>query len=162
MTKKRISPQSAKSKGRRLQHWICKQISELTGYEWGSSGEDKPIESRPMGQSGSDVRMESQVRKLFPFSVEAKNQEKWNIPQWVEQAKENTIEGTDWILVVSRNHYKKPILIIDAEVFFSILKKVSYEDKKVVSEKKNREERIKRRTKKETVKEKEENNQKRK
>jgi len=118
--KKRITPQSAKAKGRHLQQWICKKVSELTGYEWGSSGEDKPIESRPMGQSGTDIRMESQVRKLFPFSVECKFQETWNIPGWIEQAKKNQTKETDWLLVCKRSQ-KPPVVIMDAMKFFTIL-----------------------------------------
>lgn len=121
--KKRIRPQSAKAKGRRLQQWACKKISELTGYEWGSSGDDKPIESRPMGQSGTDVRMESHVRKLFPYSVECKFQESWSIPAWIEQAKANEAEGTDWLLIVKRSQ-KRPVVIMDATKFFELLNKI--------------------------------------
>lgn len=122
MPKKKITPQSAKGKGRRLQQWVCKKISELTGYEWGSSGTDCPIESRPMGQSGADVRMESQVRKLFPFSVECKYQETWHIPAWIRQAKENKNKNDDWLLVVRKNRHD-PIIIMDAKRFFEILNK---------------------------------------
>jgi len=121
MSKKKITPQSAKAKGRRLQQWVCSKISELTGYEWGSNGEDYAIESRPMGQSGTDVRMESHVLKKFPFSVEAKAVEKMAIPQWVRQAEENKIEGTDWLLVCKQSR-KKAIVIMDAERFFELLK----------------------------------------
>ena len=119
--KKRISTQSAKAKGRRLQQYACEKISELTGYEWGSSGDDKPIESRPMGQSGTDVRMESHVRKLFPYSVECKFQESWSVPAWIEQARTNQTEGTDWLLIMKHSQ-KSPVVVIDAEKFFEILK----------------------------------------
>ena len=118
--KKRIRPQSAKAKGRQLQQWACQKISELTGFEWGSPGNDKPIESRPMGQSGTDVRMESQVRALFPYSVECKFQETWSIPAWIEQAKENQVEETDWLLICKRSR-KPPVVVMDAEKFFEIL-----------------------------------------
>lgn len=121
--KKRISPQSAKAKGRNLQKWSCKKISELTGFEWGSSGDDKPIESRPMGQSGTDVRMESQVRALFPFSVECKFQESWAVHSWIEQAKENQAEGTDWLLICKRSR-KPPVVIMSAVKFFEILEHI--------------------------------------
>lgn len=118
--KKRISISSAKAKGRDLQHWTCQKIAELTGCEWGASGEDKPIESRPMGQHGCDVRMESHVRALFPFSVECKRQESWSVPAWVEQAKKNRMDDTDWLLVIKRSH-KEPIIVMDAERFFVLL-----------------------------------------
>ncbi len=123
MSKKKIKPQSAKNKGRKFQKWVAEKISGLTGYEWGSSGEDKPIESRPMGQSGVDIRMESQVKKVFPYSVECKAQENWSIHQWIDQAKENQEEGTDWLLFCKRSR-KDPVVIMDAEIFFELLKKV--------------------------------------
>ena len=119
----RIKVQSAKAKGRRLQQWACKQISQITGYEWGSSGDDKPIESRPMGQSGTDVRMESQVRKMFPFSVECKAQESWGVHSWIDQARANQEEGTDWLVVAKRSR-QKPVVIMDAERFFEIYKQI--------------------------------------
>ena len=64
---RKISIASAKDKGRRLQKWVCEKISEITGFEHGSDGDDKPIESRGGGQSGVDVRLEPEVKKLFPF-----------------------------------------------------------------------------------------------
>lgn len=120
---RKITRQSAKDKGRRLQSWACKKVSEITGFEWGSSGEDKPIESRPMGQHGTDVRMESQVIKLFPFSVECKYRETWSVPQWIQDTKENQIEGTDWLLIIKKNHLD-PVVIMDAERFFEIYRKL--------------------------------------
>ena len=119
--KHRISVQAAKAKGRNLQQYVCKMVSEITGFEWGSSGDDKPIESRPMGQKGMDIRMESQVRELFPFSVECKFQESWAVHGWIEQAKGNQMKGTDWLLVCKRSR-KKPVVIMDADSFFSLYK----------------------------------------
>ncbi len=116
--KKRITVASAKDKGRRLQKWVCEKISDLTGYEW---GHDCPIESRAMGQNGVDVRMEKKVLELFPYSVECKAQEKWSIPAWIEQAQSNIIQDTEWLLFVRRSR-SRPIVILDAEVFFDILK----------------------------------------
>ena len=114
-----MSTASRKDKGRRLQQWVCKKIAELTGFEW---GHDKPIESRGMGQCGVDVRLESCVLEKFPFSVECKNQESWAVHNWIKQAQENQVQGTDWLLVAKRNH-NKPVVILDAEVFFKLLDK---------------------------------------
>jgi hypothetical protein len=118
--KKRISVSSAKGKGRGLQQYVCQKIADLTGFEWGSAGSDKPIESRSMGASGCDVRMESHVRRVFPFSVECKRQENWSVPAWIEQAKQNQVAGTDWLLVCRRSH-SEPIIVMDAERFFVLL-----------------------------------------
>ncbi|MCK9576902.1 MAG: hypothetical protein M0R51_13445 [Clostridia bacterium] len=118
--KPRMKTSSCKQKGRVLQQWTCAEISKITGYSW---GHDEPIESRGMGQNGVDVRMESAVQKLFPFSVECKNCESWSVHSWIEQSKANQKEGTDWLIVAKRNR-GKPVVVIDAEVFFALMEKV--------------------------------------
>lgn len=118
--KKRIKTSSAKAKGRDLQKWVCKKISELTGQEW---GKDCEIESRPMGQSGVDVRLGPSVRHLFPFSVECKRQENWSVPSWIEQAKSNCASHHDWLLFMRRNR-TEPIVAMDAEAFFRLLERL--------------------------------------
>ncbi len=117
MGKKRITVQSAKQKGRIMQQWVCAQISNITGYSWGP---DQPIESRPMGQAGPDVRLEKDVQRMFPFSVECKWQESWSIPAWIKQAKANQKADTAWLLVMKRSR-DRPVVVMDAEVFFDIL-----------------------------------------
>jgi hypothetical protein len=114
--KQRITHQSAKSKGRTLQQWVCQRIADLTGFAWGM---DEPISSRPMGQCGTDVRMEAGVLKKFPFSVECKWQESWGVPGWIEQARTNQVKGTDWLLVCKRSR-KPPVIVMDAARFFEI------------------------------------------
>lgn len=114
-----IKISSRKQKARLLQQWACKKISELTGIDW---GKDAPIESRPMGQSGCDVRMEGAVLQKFPYSVECKAQENWSVKQWMEQAKENLIPNTNWLLIVKSSR-REPIVIMDANHFFELLKK---------------------------------------
>jgi len=123
MGKKRITTASAKDKGRRLQKWVCEQISNLTGFPW---GQDCPIESRGMGQPGVDVRLEGKVVELFPFSVECKAQESWSVHAWVEQAQTNIMPDTDWLLVAKRSR-KDPVVIMDAKAFFKLLGKVRYD-----------------------------------
>jgi len=117
--KKRIKISSAKAKGRNLQKWVCEKISELLGIPW---GKDELIASREMGQSGTDVRLIGEAQKRFPYSVECKSQETWSIPAWIKQAEANRVDGTDWLLVVKRNHIK-PVVVMDAEHFFDLLKR---------------------------------------
>lgn len=114
-----IKTSSAKAKGRRLQQWVAQKIAELIGMEY---GKDCPVESRPMGQTGVDVRLEKKALELFPFSVECKAQENWAIPSWIEQAKGNTLPGTDWLLVAKKSR-NPAIIILDAETFFRILER---------------------------------------
>ncbi len=118
MAKKRIKTSSAKAKGRNLQKWTCQKISELLCLPW---GKDEMIASREMGQSGTDVRLVEEAQERFPFSVECKYQETWSVPSWIAQAKENQKEGTDWLLIMRKNH-KEPVVVMDGERFFEILK----------------------------------------
>ncbi len=117
MKRRRIKPSSAKAKGRSLQQWVCQKISDLLGIEW---GKDELIASREMGQAGTDIRLMGEAQERFRFSVECKNQERWSILNWVEQARKNQKDGTDWLLVVKKNRVD-PIVIMDASRFFEIL-----------------------------------------
>ncbi len=116
-----MKPKSAKAKGQRLQKWVCQKISELTGYEYGP---DEMIAPRESGQKGVDVRLIKDALDAFPYSVECKNQEKWHLLKWIEQAKKNRKPKTDWLLVCSRNR-NKPVVIMDGEAFFEVLSLIS-------------------------------------
>jgi len=116
--KKGISTASAKAKGRALQQWACQKISELLCIPW---GKDEMIASREASQSGTDVRLVGEAKDRFPFSVECKHQEAWNLPAWIKQAKDNQRESTDWLLIVKKNRVD-PIIVMDAERFFELLK----------------------------------------
>ena len=113
-----ITVKSRKQKARKLQNLVAKNISKLLNIPW---GKDKDIQGREMGQIGTDVKLYGKALELFPFSVEAKWQENWSVHGWIDQAKENLIDGTDWLLCCKRNR-EDPIIIIDAEVFFKIYK----------------------------------------
>lgn len=117
MKKKKISVSAAKAKGRKLQNEICARFSELCGLPY---GKDKDIESRPMGQSGTDVRFSGKAKHLFPYSIECKYQETWSLPAWIKQARSNQEEGTEWLLFFRRNHFK-PVVAMDADFFFKLL-----------------------------------------
>ena len=116
----RIKPSSAKAKGRELQQWTCQKISDLLDIPW---GKDELIASREMGQNGTDIRLIGEAQERFPFSVECKNQETWAIPQWIRQAQANQKKGTHWLLVAKRNR-TKPVVIMDAVVFFRYLQEI--------------------------------------
>jgi len=124
MVKKRISIKSAKAKARLLQNWAAEQVSIITGIPW---GKDEQIAPREMGQSGVDIRLIATAKKLFPWSVECKWQETWSIPSWIKQAKKNQIEDTDWLLVCRKSH-DKPVVIMDAGVFFKIYQRIIGDD----------------------------------
>jgi hypothetical protein len=96
---------------------VAKKISELTGIPY---GKDELIESREMGQSGVDIKLIGEARIKFPYSVECKAQETWSVHSWIEQAQENKMPGTDWLLV-SKKSGKPPVAIMDLDTFFRLL-----------------------------------------
>ena len=113
-----IDISSRKAKGRELQQWACKKISYLIEKAWGP---DEQIASKEMGQKGIDVRLVGEARELFPWSIECKRQENWSIHSWIKQAKGNQMPSTDWLLIARRNR-EDPVVILDADVFFDILR----------------------------------------
>ncbi len=115
-----ISIASRKAKARELQKYVAQKISDITGIP---CGKDELIESREMGQAGSDVKLIGEAKKKFPFSVECKRQEKFNLHDAVRQSKANQMEGTDWI-VISRRSNEEAILTMDADKFFKLYERL--------------------------------------
>lgn len=111
---------SAKNKGKRLQNWTASKIAEITGLKVEKDGD---IESRQMGMSGVDVILRGKAKELFPFSVENKNVETLNLFAAIGQAKNNIMAGTNWLLICKKNR-EDPVVIIDAEIFFKLYKKI--------------------------------------
>ena len=69
-----MKTRSAKNKGKRLQNDVRDLILETF-----TELEPDDVRSTTMGDSGEDILLSPAARKLFPFSVECKNQEKLNI-----------------------------------------------------------------------------------
>lgn len=113
---KRITVQSAKGKGRNLQKWVCSKVSFLTGVPY-FRGDDSLIRSREMGQAGADVILRGIARERFPYTIECKNSESFNLASTVEQVQANLIDKTDWLIVYKRKSFKNPVVIIDWDAF---------------------------------------------
>jgi len=116
--KKRITSRSGKNKGKRLQKLVADMLSEITGVP---NGKDEMIESRESGQAGVDVKIIGYMKKIIPLAIECKNQEKWNVHAWVDQAIFNQDIDNDWVLVCKRNR-KSPVVIISFEFFTKLMK----------------------------------------
>lgn len=114
-----MKPSSCKAKGRRLQNFVCKEICKLLGVPFEKDG---PVASRESGQSGPDIRIVPEYRKILPISFECKNQEKWSIPEFVKQAIEQAYDGTYWAVVISKNRQKEPYVVIPWKFFKVLLK----------------------------------------
>jgi hypothetical protein len=116
--KKPISVASRKAKARELQKLVAQKISDITGIP---CGKDELIESREMGQAGIDIKLIGEAKKKFPFAIECKRQEKFNLHEAVKQAKANKEEDMDW-LVISRRSNEDAIVSMDIDVFFRLVK----------------------------------------
>ena len=114
VSKKRMSPRSAKAKGRKLQNWVAEQ---LLGILKGLTSLD--VRSTPMGVNGVDVQMSTAAYKQFPYDIECKNTERMTtLYNYYEQAISHD-SGGEPLLVVKMNH-KKPLVVVDAEHFIKV------------------------------------------
>jgi hypothetical protein len=91
--------QSRKAKGRKLQQ----QVRDVLREKYKAVLEDDDIESRGMGQHGTDIILSPLARKTIPFDIEIKCQEKLNIWDSIKQAETNTIENRKTLLIFKRN-----------------------------------------------------------
>ena len=67
--------------------------------------EPDDVRSITMGDSGEDILLSPVARKLFPFSVECKNQERLSILDALIQAEDNSGEHAP-LLIFKRNRSK--------------------------------------------------------
>ena len=111
-----MKPNSRKAKGRYLQNIVKDRIIKL----YPVLGKDD-IRTSLMSETGADIKLTSHTsRKLFPYSIECKNQESINIWKSYEQAKENAGEYEP-IVVLKRNN-TKPLVLVDADYFVKLHK----------------------------------------
>ena len=107
---------SRKAKGRRLQN----KIRDLLIEHFSEELEDDDIRCAIMGESGEDLKLSPAARKLIPYSIECKNQEKLNIWDSLEQAEENS-NGYTPILIFKRNR-SKTYAVVELNHFLKLIK----------------------------------------
>jgi len=90
---------SCKAKSRRLQDAVCKQLLE----HYKGILEEGDLHPAIMGTSGEDIKRSPLGKKVFPYSVECKNQEKISIWAALQQAVENCPEGDKPVVIFKRN-----------------------------------------------------------
>ena len=92
---------SGKAKGRRLQN----KIRDLLLEHFSDKLEPDDVKVAIMGESGEDILLSPAARRVFPFSVECKSQEKLSIWSSLEQAEDNSGDHTP-LLIFKRNRSK--------------------------------------------------------
>ena len=110
-----MKTRSAKNKGKRLQNTVRDILLETFKDEL----EPDDIRSQIMGMSGEDIVLSPAARKVFPFSVECKNQEKLNIWSALEQAEENS--GNHAPLVIFKRNRSKTYAVLEFEELLQLL-----------------------------------------
>jgi len=113
--KKGITTSSAKQKGRLLQQWVRDKI--LKHFDKQLQPDD--VRSTGMGQQGEDIQLSPKARGLFNYSVECKSLKAIAVYKYFEQATTN--KGSSCPLVVIKMNGKKPLAIVDAEHFISLI-----------------------------------------
>jgi len=96
---KRISVRAAKSKGRKLQNFVRDVFRDI----FRDRLETEDIESRQMGGAGVDVILTPAAKRLIPFDMEAKNQERFNLNEAMKQAIDNSKDGRIPVVIFSKN-----------------------------------------------------------
>ena len=109
-----MKPRSAKNKGKRLQNKIRDLILEKF-----NKLEEDDVRSITMGDSGEDILLSPAARRLFPFSVECKNQEKLNIWDSLQQAEENSGDYSP-VLIFKRNR-SKTYAVVEIDKFIELI-----------------------------------------
>ncbi len=107
-----MKAQSAKAKGRRFQQWIRDKLIELLSIH------PEDIESRSMGAGGEDLILARVARLAFPYSIEAKCQERVNLWDAYKQAEANCGDYEPIVFLKRNNH--KPLALVDAEHFIRL------------------------------------------
>ena len=110
-----MKTRSAKNKGKRLQNQIRDQLLENF-----KQLEPDDIKSTTMGESGEDIQLSPAARKLIPYAIECKNQEKLNIWESLKQAESNSEKGNP-VLIFKRNR-SKTYAVLEIQDFIDLIK----------------------------------------
>lgn len=105
--------QSRKAKGRNLQKEVVSQILKYMPFLHPSD-----VQSTSMGASGVDVKLSKAAQDVFPFAIECKATEKFNLWDAWKQAEANA--GDLNPLVVHRKAHKKAVAIVDLDYFIQL------------------------------------------
>lgn len=102
---------------RRLQQWVAKEIINM--FPWLSSDD---VRSAPAGVPGADVQLSQEAQKYFPYQAECKAREDTiGLYKMYDQAYNH---GDLEPLVFVRKNRRETLVIMNAEHFFSLYKRI--------------------------------------
>ena len=111
-----MKTRSAKNKGKRLQN----SVRDILLESFKEQLEPDDIKSTTMGESGEDIQLSPAARKLIPYAIECKNQEKINIWESLKQAESNSEKGKP-VLIFKRNR-SKTYAVLEIQDFIDLIK----------------------------------------
>ena len=110
------TPGGRKAKGRMFQQEIREELIRALGIH------ENDILSTAMGQSGPDIYLSSAARAVFPFAIEAKNQETIKIWQALKQAEAHAKATELHPALIFRRNRTDPWVAIPLTVFLELVK----------------------------------------
>lgn len=117
-----IKISSRKGKARNLQKWVCEKIASIFGIEYNQKDDQCLIHSREMGQAGVDIILRIPLLFQFPFSIECKSAETFNLRKSMKQAINNTRIDTFPLIIYKCKEFDSPFVIMFWNVFERIIR----------------------------------------
>lgn len=77
--KKRISPKTAKAKGKDFENQIAEMLRSFLGVP------ETDIKRARAGNRESDIQFSDEARRRFPYHIECKNSRTAQVPAWIKQ-----------------------------------------------------------------------------
>ena len=109
---------SRKAKGRRLQNWVRDTLLSIF-----TSLDDNDLSWAIMGDTGEDIKLSKNAKKLIPYSFECKNKETFKgIYDIISQAQNNS-KVTDVPVAIIKMNKFQPLAIVDATHFLQLIGK---------------------------------------
>ena len=85
---------------------------------------DEDIRSTSMGAGGEDILFSPVAARRMGISIECKSRDRIAVYGFYEQAQENCPPSREAIVVIKQNR-AKPLVVVDAEYFFTILERAT-------------------------------------
>ena len=120
---KRIAIRSAKQKGMLLQHWVADKLANIFNIDWKQKDDQSLIAVRPGGQHGCDIILRGELYKAFPFDIECKSSEGFNLVSTIQQAEANKKPDNDYLIVHKKKALSEPVVILAWSAFEKLFSK---------------------------------------
>lgn len=107
---------SGKAKGRRFEQKIHRDICLTLGLS------EEVLIKVSASCTGSDIRPNSKIKDIFPFSIECKNTESLKLYQTIQQAEKNAKKEKNIPLIVFKRNREQPRAIINWDILLYLIK----------------------------------------